>query len=95
MAEGETLFAGKPHAVQDDSCGRNGRLLNGVLCGWLYYLMRGMAYGAIRMHQSIRMEMGLLNRVADDEQEGADDRKQNISAHLGRSVLPRTPHLYK
>ncbi len=95
MAEREAVFPGKPYADQDDSRGRNGCLLNGVLRGWLYDLMRGVAYCAIRMRQSIRMVMGLLNRVANDEQEGADDGKQNVSAHCGRSILPHSLHLYQ
>ncbi|MFL6307706.1 MAG: hypothetical protein ACJ72H_29585 [Candidatus Sulfotelmatobacter sp.] len=95
MVEGEVVFAWTPYADQDDSRGRNGCLMNGALYGWLYYLMRGMAYCAIRMRQSIRMVMGLLNRVAEDEQEGADDGKQNVSAHFGRSILPYTPHFYQ
>jgi hypothetical protein len=94
VTEGEAVFPGKPYADQDDSPGRNGCLLNGVLRGWLYYLMRSVAYCAIRMRQSVRMVMALLNRVANDEQKGADDGKQNVSAHFGRSILPGNQHPY-
>ena len=75
MAEREAKFAGKPYAEQDDSRCRNGCLLNGALYGWLHYLMRGVANRAIRMRQSIRMKVCLLNRGADEEKNGAHDGK--------------------
>jgi hypothetical protein len=68
VAEEEPVFAGKRYPDQDDSRGRNGCLLNGASCGWQYYLMRSVAYCAIRMRQSVRMVMGLLDCVANDEQ---------------------------
>ncbi len=69
-------------------------MLNGALYRWLNYLMRGVAYRAIRMRQPIGMKVGLLNRGADEEKNGADDRKQNLSAHFGRRHLPHTSHRY-
>ena len=95
VAEREEVFAGKPYAEKDDSRCRNGCLLNGAFCGGLHYLMRSVAYCAIRMHQSIRMKVGLLNRGADEEKDGADDGKQNTSARFGHSILPRTAHRHQ
>lgn len=95
MAEREAEFAGKPYAEQDDSRCGNGCLLDGALFGRLDYLMRGVAYCAVRMRQAIRMKVGLLNRGADEEKNGADDRKQNLSAHFGRAILPHTSHWYR
>jgi hypothetical protein len=67
-------------------------LPNGAFCGGLHYLMRSVAYRAIRMRQSVGMKMGLLNRGADKEKDGAHDGKENVSARFGHSILPRTAH---
>jgi hypothetical protein len=95
VAEREAVFAGKPYAQQDHSRCRNGCLLNGALYGWLYHLMRSVAYRAIRMSQSVGMKVGLLNRGADEEKDGAHDGKQKVSAHFGHSILPCTAHRHQ
>jgi hypothetical protein len=92
VAEREAVFAGKRYAEQDDSRCRNGGLLNGAFYDGLHYLMRSVANRAIRMHQSIGMKVGLLNRGADEEKDGAHDGKQNVSARFGHSILPLTAH---
>jgi hypothetical protein len=70
-------------------------LLNGAFCGGLHYLMRCVAYRAIRMRQSVGMKVGLLNRGADEEKDGAHDGKQKVSAHLGHSIFPCTAHRHQ
>lgn len=95
MAKEEGVFTRKPYAEKDDPRGRNGCLLNGALCGRLCHLMRGVAYRAIRMRQSIRMKVGLLNRSADEEKDGAHDSEQNMSARFERSILTHTPHRHQ
>lgn len=82
------MFAWDPYADKDDSRDRSDYLLNDALYGWLGHLLRGVAYRAIRMRQSIRMKVGLLNRGTDEEKNGAHDGEQNVPAQFGCSILP-------
>jgi hypothetical protein len=90
------MFARKGYLEKDDARGRNGWWLNGVLGGRLYYLMRRVANHAVGMCQSICMKVGLLNRGAYEEKDGAHEDTQNAFAHFGRSILPHTTsHRYQ
>jgi hypothetical protein len=95
VAEGEMVFAGQPYAEKDNSRGGDGGLLNGGGGGRLDYVRCGVANGAVRMCQPIRMEMRLLNAGAYEKEDGAHNGKQKISAYFGRAILCQFPHLYR
>jgi hypothetical protein len=90
VAKKEAVFARKRYPDEDDWGGRNGWLLNGELRSRLYYLVRRVANRAVGMCQSIRMKVGLLNRGAHEEKDGAQESTQHVSALFGHSILPHT-----
>jgi hypothetical protein len=88
------MFAGQPYADKDDSCGRDGCLLHRARGGRLDYVRCSVANRAVRMRQPIRMKVRLLNAGADEKKEGTHDGKQEMPAHLGRTMLCHFSHLY-
>ena len=72
---------------EDYPSGRYGSQTRVVGTGWLNYMRRGMAYGAVRVSQAIGMEMNLLECGAEEKEEDTEEAKQQESALFRRPNL--------
>lgn len=72
---------------EDYPSGRYGSQSRGVGTGWLDYMRRGVAYGAVRMSQTIGMEMSLLEGGAEEKEKDTEEAKPQESALFRRPNL--------
>lgn len=73
------------------SCGY-GSLLHMAGSGWLHYMRRGMTDNAVRMDQSIEMEVRLLDGGAEKKGNDTEKSKQQEPAPVRCPILTYSSH---
>jgi hypothetical protein len=62
---------------------------------WLHHMRRRVAYRAIRVGQPIGMKVHLLDRGAEEQKDGAQDRKHETFTRFRCPVLAHSSHTYR
>jgi hypothetical protein len=71
LAVGEEVLAVDRFDRKYNASGGDGSLLEVGRSQWLHYMRRGMAYGAVRVRQPIRMKVRLLHGSAEEQKADA------------------------
>jgi hypothetical protein len=94
VAEGEEVLAVDRFNGQDYASDGDGSLLDVARSGRLHHVRRSMADSAVRVCQPIRMEVGLLDRGAEEEEGDAEEGKHEGFARFRCPVLSYSSHDY-